>query len=211
MNKQKEEDFGKALQSLIYFGATISKILEHPKFLQRLRSFVRRYDFRIFRGERTEDDLFQDICVKLLQPEYAEKLRKADNVPSEEQFFGWLFLVVRSYHVDTIRRWSAQKRDGLRSHLCFDDFDPPAQEVEEKNQVSLRRFLEFIKQYPPARQVAVRLWLKGKSYRSIVEILERLGFPKVTPPTIGNWLTKTIKDYRQKLESEEPRKRSTGT
>lgn len=211
VSKTKEEDFGKTIQSLVFLGGSIRDVLEHPKFLQKLRRFVERRNFTIFRSERSAEDLFQDICLKLLNQEYEGKLRIPGNVQSVDQFFGWLFFVVRNHHVDTIRQKSAQKREAFRSYKCLDDFDFPALEFDQNQEEILNEFPEFIKSYPREWQLAVRLWLKGRSYRRIIKVLVRLGFPKVSPPTIGHWITKVLDGYRQHLESPGPLKRSIGT
>lgn len=197
----KEGDFEEFLLSLIEKGGSIRSLLQHSKFLARLARFTRKRDFRAFRGERDSEDLAQDINVKLLQAELSEKLRIPDNVKTEEQFFTWLFFVVRNLHLDTIRHHLAQKRDGLRSLKSLEDFDLPALELNQDREEILAWFPEFIKQYSVDRQWAIRLWLKGKSYRRIVKILQRLGRPTVSHATVGNWINAILQEFRENLET----------
>ena len=198
---EKEGDFTLLLLlSLMGKGGSMRSLLEHSKFRARLTCFTHRHDFRVFRGERDAEDLAQDILVKLLVMDWSEKLRIPDNVTTEEQFFSWLFVVVHNEHLDSIRRHTAAKRDGLRSLKCLDDFDLAAPRLDYDREEILARFPEFMKQYPLERQIAVRLWLKGKPYRRISRILKRMGGPNVTHATIGNWINAILRKFRGSIE-----------
>ncbi len=209
-SNEKEGDFALLLlHCLMGISGSIGSLLEHSKFRARLACFTRKHDFRVFCGERDAEDLSQDILVKLMEMGLTEKLRIPGNITTEEQFFSWLFVVVHHVHLDTIRRHNATKRDGLRSLKCLDDFDAAAPGLNHDREEILSRFPEFLNHYKLERQIAVRLWLKGKSYRRISRILKRMGGPNVTHATIGNWINAILREFRGTLESL-PHKR-TGT
>jgi hypothetical protein len=209
MATQKEDDFGVLIQSHINGGGSFYKVLEHDKFQKRLRSIAHGRDFTVFHGDRGPNDLCQDVSLKLLESDMNSKLQIPGNILTEEEFFIWLFVVVRNFHLGTIRQRLALKRERLRSDKPLEDYDYlMASESKDDREEILRRFPEFIKRYPVKRQLVVRLWLKDKPYRRIQKVLERLRF-KVSHVTVGNWINATIEDFREDLDS--PPHMRTGT
>jgi hypothetical protein len=210
-NNTTEGDFGSVFQSHLDGCGSIREMMEHIKFQQMVKRFARRYDFSVFHGDRGPDDLCQDISLKLLEAEMQNKLLIPDNIRTEEDFFIWLFFVIRNFHFGTIRRRLALKRDRLRG-------DKPSEECDyflvwdsnyDREEI-LGLFPEFIKRYQVERQWAIRLWLKDKPYRRIQMVLKRMGF-EISHVTVGNWINATIGDFKESLESPPSKQQRTET
>lgn len=216
MSTTKEDDFERVLNSHLNGNGSIYRVVEHGDFQKRLRCFACGRDFRVFRGDRGPDDLCQDISLKFLEAELNNKLQIPDNIRTVEDFFTWLFCVLRNHHLDTIRHRLAQKRDGLRSDTPLEDYDFPVWESSDESKQLLGPFLEFIKRYPVERQWVMRLWLKSKPYRTIQSTLKRLKV-EISHVTVGNWINATLEAFKASLEwsSQQqrtpPPQRRTGT
>lgn len=201
MNNSTEDDFGTVFRSFIHGCGSISKVVEHSEFQTRLKCFACGRDFGVFHGDRSWEDLRQDISLKLLEAEMNGRLQIPGNVRDGEDFFMWLFFVVRHHHFDTIRARRAIKRDGLRSDKPIEEYDyfPASEESRDTQEELLGPFLEFIKRYPVVRQVVIRLWLKNRPYRTIQRIMKRLG-SEISHVTAGNWINAAVKAFCKSRE-----------
>jgi DNA-directed RNA polymerase specialized sigma24 family protein len=201
-----EGDFFSIVLCCIEGSRSIDEILGHKTFRDQLNEFVKSRRFDIFRGKYDRDDLSQDICLILWKME--PKLRIPGNVLTEDEFFDWLFVLVRNRYFSVIRQHIAQKRDGLRGDTPIKENQIPARKVDFEGQVFLSQFLKFTERYPEEWQWAVDLWLEDYSYRDIQEVLNSRGIP-CTYGTIRNWVIAIVGDFKKSLESPVPKKMPT--
>jgi DNA-directed RNA polymerase specialized sigma24 family protein len=217
-----EADFTSFLKSLRAYRVgcgTINDVVEHDKFQKLLWRFVKGWPCAVFDGERSPEDIAQEISLRCLNGDLKEKLRTLIDIQTEAQFSTWLYVVVRSQFFSDIRRHRAQKRNGSRSSRPIEDYEYLLSDCEsamlkelyeDEGAKYLRQFMEFIKRYPVLRQQAIRLWLESVPLRTIQETLGL----KVSHVSISNWADAAIRDFRKSLgwpplPPREPAKRSS--
>lgn len=190
-----EGDFQGILREVQKERKSVASLLEHPKFIDTVRRICYRCNFQQITPYNAED-LYQDVCLKLFELE--PTLQISGNILTEEDFFNWLFVVVRNHYYSTIRQHIAQKRDGLRSDKPVEEFQTLAYDVDFEGKVFLSQFLKFTEKYPDEMQLAVALWLNDYSYRDMEEILRGEGI-QCSHATVRNWITGAVRTFTERI------------
>ncbi|HEU4598014.1 MAG TPA: hypothetical protein VFS10_23000 [Pyrinomonadaceae bacterium] len=194
-----EGDFGRLIRSLIDGSGSIREVMECDGFHDFLRRIVHQFCFRVFRCVKGPEDLCQEVILSLWEKKTQSKLQIPDNILTEDDFLGWLYVVTRNQYYEMVRWQLAAKRDRSRSDVPFEEIDCPALVADQSGGELLSGFLEFIKRYPVQRQYVIRLWLKDRPYRDIQRIVKRLGFT-ISHVTVGNWIKASVEEFKKSLD-----------
>jgi RNA polymerase sigma factor (sigma-70 family) len=183
---------------------SIDNFLSILEVKKRLSGFCNKYDFAIFDGAYSVEDLLCESFEKVRKS--APKL-KPENTPNECAFLGWLKTVVHNTFLDARRKLNKLKNHGQsRSDNPSDLLDAPTPEVGYDGKYFLARFLKFIERFPEAHQHAAEYWLAGCSYREIAEALADEGIPDCCHGTARNWVKAMLKAFKEDLGDEPPNK-----
>ena len=173
---------------------SIDGLYEYPEFRKKLGIICQHFSFNLFDGTYGRDDLYQDVCIKVLKSE--RKLLKPGNIVNETDFYGWLFVVTRNQYLSRVRYFS--KNGLVRDASPVEDLDVPATDDDTEGRYFLKRFLRFLKRYPVVQRTVVRLWLQGYSYREIEKKFQGTT-SSCSHVTVGNWVHAILDDFRKSL------------
>jgi DNA-directed RNA polymerase specialized sigma24 family protein len=199
-NARSEGDFRGLLQEFLDGLRSIDDLVASSEFKKKLRIFC--YSFHFIAGWTFgPEDLIEESSRKVLLK--AHKLSRY-NTPNEYAFFGWLNTLVRNTFLDELRKY--ERREGVVVQI-----DQPLEELEIaapgenlEGKQFLNLFLKFVEPYSDTRKHVLALWLQGCSYSEIQKDLIRMGGPKVSRVTIGNWVNNTLHDFRRNLGVPDP-------
>lgn len=200
-----EGDFAKLHQELHDGRRSIDDFLIMLEVEKWLYIFCSKYDFTIFEGVYSLEDLLQESLEKVRKG--APKLRP-ENTPNESAFLGWVRTVVHTTFLDALRKLNKLRNHGQsRSDDPSDLANVHAPEVGYDGKYFLARFLKFIERYPRAHRYAAEYWLAGCSYREIAEALNGEGISDCCHVTARNWVDSMLKAFKEDLGDEPPPKK----
>jgi RNA polymerase sigma factor (sigma-70 family) len=159
----------------------IADLVAHEVFLSRGEMIC-----RFITGEQVckWDELFQDVCVKVLT--FGHKLCPG-NIPDEDAFFKWLFVVALNRRRDIYRRnVTLRRREVSLCDISIEELliiDPA---IGPEGDCFFNEFEAFIQTLPENRRRAMALRQEGYSYEKIAEILNR-GDIRCTNVTVRKW------------------------
>jgi len=183
---------------------SIDSLYQYPKFRTKLRGYCYSFSFKAFNGTCDPEDLYQDVCVKVWKRR--SELLKPGNIMNEEEFFGWLFILTRNHYFSRLRQLKTLRKYGfVRDDTPVEEIDVAAPDDGSEGSYFLRRFLGFIEQYTDARQLALKLWLEGYSYREIEEKLRGTS-SCYSHVTVRNWVTASLDAFRKSVGVASPEK-----
>jgi DNA-directed RNA polymerase specialized sigma24 family protein len=195
--QKSNEPFSVVLKLYILRQRSIDDLLGHETFWQFLRDHCHRFKLKNFGVVYAFDDLCNDSFIKASKALY--RLQIAGDILSEEEFAGWLYVVVRS----VVRSKDRQHNKWRRNGVIFSDKSSEEWNLRapDDNNEYLRMLLDFIKDYPEEHQRAVILWLQGFSFREIEEELKKENREGacVSYGTIRNWVLTILKAFKKTL------------
>lgn len=189
IRKAVEVSFYWLLLEVLAGRRPITDLVAHAVFLNRGEMIC-----RFITGEESYkwDDLFQDVCVKVLT--FGHKLCPG-NIPDEDAFFKWLFVVALNRRRDIFRRnIKLRKREVPLSDILLEELliiDPG---MGPEGECLFNEFAEFIKTLPENRRRAMTLRQEGYSYEKIAEILNCDGI-KCTNVTVRKWCRDSLEAF----------------
>jgi RNA polymerase sigma factor (sigma-70 family) len=188
MDCKKEADYSSfyyVLEAIVIGEESIDVILAHAEFRKRTERICKALA-RNFRLKIEADDLFQEVCLKVLK--YGRAIGER-NIRNEGAFFSWLYVVAQN-----ICRSELRKRQVLLSDIAFDDLQIADRSINLLDDQLLKEFREFSKHLPDREhweRRAIDLWLEGYSYRDIKKLL---GIAK-SHVAISNRIKKAIEKF----------------
>jgi RNA polymerase sigma factor (sigma-70 family) len=192
-----EGDFAILLQDLHVDPTSIDNFLRMLEIEKWLRIFCYRYNFQVFGGTYSPEDLFWECFEKVLKS--APQL-KPENTPNESAFRGWLSTLVYTTFLDALRKLNKLQNSGqLRSDEPADLLNIHAPEVDYDGKYFLGRFFDFIQSYPEAHRRAAEYWLADCSYRETAEALNDEGISDCSHVTVRNWVEAMLKAFKEDL------------
>lgn len=133
------------------------------------------------------EDLFQEACIRILK--YYAGALTPDKIRSESDFWGWFFTLARNIYRSE-RRKNRLKYDDKPS----DEHQIPDDGIDVERDRRIHEFEEYCKLLPEDRQLALRMWLEGYSYREIEKELKKIGVSG-TYVTVRSRVRKAIKNF----------------
>jgi RNA polymerase sigma factor (sigma-70 family) len=182
---ETEEGYQSFFETLIEFLAgreSVRVVLEHDEFQTRLKRICRSLE----REREKADELFQDACVRLLKYEQTILHIKPKTA---DQFFSWLFTVVRNLQID-----GSKKATLLYDETPVEDLHLRGNELDPEGERLFSEFEKFTQTLSAERQRAFELKWEGHSYRDIAETLTIEGH-ECTHVTVRTWISNGRRDF----------------
>ena len=181
------QSFFEALNEFLAGRKPVSVLLDNTEFQSRLRGMC--YHF-----ERERDkalDLFQDVCLRVMTYEHAIHKVKRENT---EQFFSWLFVLVRHLWLDSRTRDNDRQVRIADTPIEEMQLEDPGLDPEDERLCN--EFDEFRKTLPYTHRRAIELQWDGFTLRQIAEILRREGYP-YSHVMVGLWISHAYRDFKR--------------
>ena len=198
--KRSDENFNTLLRRVLNGLAPAADLVSDQTFLDRSQRICNW----LSRGTSySPDDLFQDVCVKLLK---SGARLCPDNIPGESAFFSWLFVLTLNLRRDYYRR---NGRDRQRE-VSLDEFLSEALSIADPDagpEVECLRgeFDAFIETLPERARRAIVLRRQGLTYDKIAEVLSR-DDKSVTSVTVRKWVLDALTAFSEGRIAPEVRK-----
>lgn len=171
----------------------IDALLKDPQVLNLLRRYCQRFEFRSFGRSYDPEDLYQDVLIQIWR--YRDRLAEPGNILNLRDFKNWLFVVTRNQYLKRVRQ-NAKARN--RSDEQIENIELTVDDNYVRKYF-LTHFLNFMEGYSDPRQLSIRFWLEGYSYREIASILHGRN-ESCSHVTVRNWIMNAIDDFRRTLE-----------
>ena len=181
------QSFFEALSEFLAGRKPVSVLLDNSEFRSRLEGMC--YHF-----ERERDkalDLFQDACVRLMTYEHAIHKVRGENT---EQFFSWLFVLVRHLWLDTRTRDNDSRQ--RIADTAIEDLQLEDPGLNPEAQCLWGEFTDFKKTLPYTHRRAIELHLSGFSLRQIAKILRREGYD-YSHVMVKLWISHAHRDFKR--------------
>ena len=180
--KEGEYSFYNLLYEVLIGRNPIGVLFEHAEFQSRLKRICHNLEHD---GEKAKD-LSQETCLRLLR--YGCKIRP-DNVETTDQFFSWLYVVVRNIVNSEWRKDRLPLDDRPVEEVSLADY-----RVDLDAERFFGEFEEFSRTLPYERRRAIELRMEGYSYREIADILESEGCP-CSHVIVRVWYRDALRDF----------------
>lgn len=141
--------------------------------LQRYDNMMQSVAWRLLGDRDAMDDALQDA--------YLKAYRQLDNLKDDRSFASWLYRIVETTCIDTLRR------EIRRRHEDIDDYDELAAAGPDPSELAVQRgklssFLELLS--AEQREVVVLVLGVGLSHNEVAEMLD------IAPGTVGSRLNR---------------------
>lgn len=169
-------------------------IVEDPEYQRRAKVICRG----LAADSVGADELIQEVVLKVLEnvkdhftPDYAKPYGN---------FFAWFRRIARNAFLDGLPRGEQQFDDEDGEEFSIEDPTPnPEMQLllreRETRLAELRtRLAELVDSLPRTRRLAMRLYLKGHSYRRAAQILNRLNI-KCSHAAVRNWVREDLAPF----------------
>jgi RNA polymerase sigma factor (sigma-70 family) len=176
------QSFNEVLIEFLAGRESVRVVLEHAEFQERLK----RICGGIARDHEKAADLVQNTCKKVLKYENTILHHKPKDA---DQFFSWVFTVVRNIHID-----SGRKNKLLFEETPIEDLHLRDAGLDPEDECLLGEFERFMHTLPSEHQRAFELMWEGYSYRDIAEILRIEGY-QCSHVTVRTWISNGRRDF----------------
>lgn len=204
---QAEEKFDALLSNYLRNLRSIDDLQGHTKFQKQLRDICYRFNFGNFNEVYDPEDLYQDSYEKVRKS--GHRLQIQGNVLDEQDFFKWLFVLVRNVFRSKDRQLNKLRRHGWwRCDEPVEELDEAAPDVNLEAKYFLSLFLDFIKSRPEEHQRVIEFWLSGCSLREMEKALDDDGI-KLSYGSVRNEIKASLRAFKESLGllTPEPRKK----
>jgi RNA polymerase sigma factor (sigma-70 family) len=198
--KRSDDNFYTLLRRVLTGRAPVAGLVADPIFLNRGRRIC---NFLASGMSCGPEDLFQDVCVKLLK---SGARLCPENIGSETAFFSWLFVLTLNLRRDDYRR---NGRDRQRE-VSLDETLSEALSIADPDvgpEVECLRgeFDAFVETLPERPRRAFALRRQGLTYDEIAEALSR-DDKSVTSVTVRKWVLDALAAFSEGRVAPEVRK-----
>lgn len=162
-------------------------IVEDPEYLRRAMIIC----LGLAPERANADDLFQVLSLKVwihvlghFSPDYTKPYGN---------FFAWCGRIAHHIFIDWLPKYEQQFDEEQGEEALVEDTRPnPETECERRElEASLAELVESL---PRKRRLAMRLFLKGRSFRRAARVLNRLKI-KCSHSTVRNWVKDDLKPF----------------
>jgi RNA polymerase sigma factor (sigma-70 family) len=185
-----ERSFPDILREVLEGKESMNALLEHPEFRRRGGKVCAALQ----QDQWDTEELFQDTCVKLLK--YPSFKFTRNNIPDENAFFSWFYVIAQNIVRDKIRR----EKKSPRASIPLEQISVPDLKVNLEDKSLISEFMGFSRTLPDPHRLAILCWLEGSSVREINKILNNEGV-KCSHVTIQKWIKDAFINFRERNSS----------
>lgn len=186
LQKRSELNFYWLLLQVLAGRGPLADLVSHPVFLDRGQRICRY----LARGTSYEpEELFQDLCLKLLS---SGAMPRLDKTPNENAYFRWLLVLVLNMRRDYFRGNGKFRRQ----EVPLSDILPEVLYVADPGlspelEARLNEFAALAETLPENTQRVIKLRQEGLTYEEIARILTSDGI-KCSDVTVRKWFRDSL-------------------